>query len=160
VRCNAARLEASCQAFPVSELPDICGVWRLRSYLLKNLITGEDTEVFGSKPNGVLILLPEGRMAGIVTPSEQTLPVTEADRAAAFQKLIAYSGLYRLEPPNRFITSVDVAWYQPWLEKEQARSFALDGDTLDITSDPTTTPLTGDAVVVGLLSWRRETIAG
>ena len=87
-------------------------------------------------------------------------PVTEADRAAAFQKLIAYSGRYRLEPPNRFITSVDVAWYQPWLEKEQARSFALDGDMLDITSDPTTTPLSGDALVVGLLSWRRETIAG
>ncbi|HEX2213526.1 MAG TPA: lipocalin-like domain-containing protein [Mycobacterium sp.] len=144
----------------MSDLPDICGVWRLRSYLLRNLATGEDTEVFGSEPNGVLILLPEGRMAGIVTPSEQTPPVTEADRAAAFQKLIAYSGRYRLEPPNRFITSVDVAWYQPWLEKEQARSFALDGDMLEITSDPTTTPLTGDAPVIGLLSWRRETIAG
>jgi hypothetical protein len=107
-------------------------VWRLRSYLLKNLATGEDTEVFGPKPNGVLILLPEGCMAGIVTPSEQTPPVTEADRAAAFQKLIAYSGRYRLEPPNRFVTSVDVAWYQPWLEKEQARSFHIHGERLDI----------------------------
>jgi hypothetical protein len=145
---------------PVSDLPNICGVWRLRSYRLKNLATGEATEVFGPEPNGVLILLPEGRMAGIVTPSEQTPPVTEADRAAAFQKLIAYSGRYRLEPPNRFVTTVDVAWYQPWLEKEQARSFRIDGEMLEIISDPTTTPLTGDALVVGVLSWLREDIAG
>jgi hypothetical protein len=144
----------------VSDLPDICGVWRLQSYLLKNLATGEDTEVFGPKPKGVLILLPGGRMAGIVTPSEQTPPVTEADRADAFQKLIAYSGRYRLEPPNRFVTEVDVAWFQPWLGTEQARSFQVHGETLDIVSDPTTTPLTGDALVVGVLSWVREADAG
>jgi hypothetical protein len=144
----------------VSDMPDICGVWRLRSYRLKNLATGEVTDVFGPEPNGVLILLPEGRMAGIVTPSEQTPPVTEADRAAAFQKLIAYSGRYRLEPPNRFVTSVDVAWYQPWLDKEQARSFHIHGERLEIISDPTTTPLTGEALVVGVLSWLREDIAG
>lgn len=149
-----------CKASPVTELPDVCGVWRLQSYLLKNLATGQNTEVFGPNPNGVLILLPEGRMAGIVTPSEQAPPFTEAERAEAFSKLIAYSGRYRLEPPNRFVTSVDVSWYQPWLEGEQARSFAIDGDTLEIISDPTTTPLTGDALVVGVLSWAREPNAG
>lgn len=135
---------------------DISGVWRLESYLLKNLSTGENTEVFGSRPNGVLILLPEGRMAAIMTPSDQQPPLTETDRAAAFQQLIAYSGQYRLEPPNRFVTTVDVAWFQPWFGSEQARSFEVDGETLKIVSDPSTTPLTGDAPVVGVLSWRRE----
>jgi len=113
--------------------------------------------VFGSSPNGILILLPEGRMAAIMTPSEQKPPLTDADRARAYQELIAYSGHYRLEPPNRFVTTVDVAWFQPWLEVEQARSFDLDGETLNIVSDASTTPLTGDAKVVGVLSWRRET---
>jgi Lipocalin-like domain len=144
----------------VSDLPGICGVWRLQSYILKNLQTGENTEPFGPRPNGILILLPEGRMAGIVTPSEQTPPVTEADRAEAFRKLIAYSGRYRLEPPNRFVTAVDVAWFQPWLVKEQARSFRVHGEILDIISDPTTTPLTGDGLVVGVLSWVRESNVG
>jgi Lipocalin-like domain len=51
-------------------LPDICGVWRLRSYYLENEQTGERTEVFGPKLNGVLILLPEGRMQAIITPAE------------------------------------------------------------------------------------------
>lgn len=141
----------------MSALPDITGVWHLTSYLLKNLGTGESTHVFGSRPNGILILLPEGRMAAIMTPSEQKPPRTDADRARAYQELIAYSGHYRLEPPNRFVTTVDVAWFQPWLDSEQARSFELDGETLNIVSDPSTTPLTGDAQVVGVLSWRRET---
>jgi Lipocalin-like domain len=89
-------------------MPDICGVWLLRSYYLENTATGERTEPFGSSPNGVLVLLPEGRMIGMITPSQQKRPVTEADHADAFQKLIAYSRRYRLEPPNRFVTTVDV----------------------------------------------------
>jgi Lipocalin-like domain len=94
----------------VSDVPDIYGVWRLQSYYLENMETAERTEVFGPKPNGVLILLPEGRMAAIITPTEQRQPTTEADEASAFRNLITYSGLYRLEPPDRFVTTVDVAW--------------------------------------------------
>jgi hypothetical protein len=144
----------------MTALPDITGVWHLTSYLLKNLATGESAHVFGSSPKGILILLPEGRMAAILTPSEQRPPLTDVDRARAYQELIAYSGHFRLEPPNRFVTTVDVAWFQPWLGSEQARSFELDGETLNIVSDPSTTPLTGDAQVVAVLSWRRGTDQG
>jgi hypothetical protein len=140
----------------MANLPDVHGVWLLRSYYLENTATGERSEPFGPGPNGVLILLPEGRMAGIVTPSHQPRPVTEAAQAEAFRKLIAYSGRYRLEPPDRFVTAVDVAWFEPWVGSEQARSFRVHDDGLDIISDPTTTPLTGDDLVVGVLSWIRE----
>jgi Lipocalin-like domain len=69
---------------------------------------------------------------------------------------VAYSGLYRVEPPDRFVTTVDIAWFDPWVGSEQARKFAVNGDTLEIVSTPTRTPLTGDALVVGVLSWVRE----
>ena len=94
--------------------------------------------MFGSGPSGVLILCPEGRTAAIITPSGQQPPLTGADRARAFQELIAYSGRYRLDPPDRFVTTVEVAWFQPWLGTEQARSFNLDAETLNIVSDPST----------------------
>ena len=99
---------------------------------------------------------PEGRMIGVITPAERRAPTTETEQAAAFQKLIAYSGRYRLEPPNRFVTTVDVAWLQPWVGTEQARTYKLDGDLLDIVSAPTRVPLTGNALVAGVLSWERE----
>ncbi|WP_029117478.1 lipocalin-like domain-containing protein [Mycobacterium sp. URHB0044] len=134
----------------------IHGVWRLKSYYLENLQTGERTHVFGSNPNGVLTLLPEGRMFALLTPGERTRPETEADEANAFRNLLAYSGRYRLEPPDRFVTTVDVASLESWVGSEQARKFRLHGDALDITIGPARMSLTGDAMVMNVLSWVRE----
>ena len=142
-----------------TETPDVCGVWRLRSYFLKDVETGQRTDPFGSRPNGVLILLPQGRMAALLTPEGREQPSTEAEEAEAFRQMISYSGHYRLEPPNRFVTTVDIAWFEPWVGTQQARNFTLTDDTLDIVSEPTRTPLTGDANVVGVLSWVRESTA-
>jgi hypothetical protein len=134
----------------------IHGVWRLKSYYLENLQTGECTDVFGANPNGVLTLLPEGRMFALLTPGERKRPVSEADEANAFRNLLAYSGRYRLEPPDRFVTTVDVASLESWVGSEQSRKFRLHGDTLDITIGPARMSLTGDAMVMNVLSWVRE----
>jgi hypothetical protein len=110
----------------------------------------------GNAPHGALIMHPGGRMIGIITPSEQPTPKTESEQAAAFQKLIAYSGTFRLEPPDQFITKVDIAWLKPWVGTEQARTYKCDGQTLDIISAPARLPITGDAPVIGVVSWVRE----
>lgn len=143
----------------MSELPDLFGAWRLRRYYLTNVQTRERIDPFGAQPNGVLILLPEGRMVALLTPEEQKQPATEAEEADAFRRMIAYSGLYQLEPPDRFVTTVDAAWFHPWVGSNQARRFKLNDNTLDNISDPTRIPLTGDALVFGTLSWVRETAA-
>jgi hypothetical protein len=143
----------------VSDLPDICCVWRPRSHYLENEQTGERTEVFGPRPNGVLILFPDGRMAAIITPTEQRQPATEADEASAFRNPIAYSELYRLEPPDRFVTTVDVAWFQPWIGSQQARRFALHDDTPNIVSDSHRLPPAPDALTIAVLPWVRESSA-
>jgi hypothetical protein len=111
----------------MSDIPDILGVWRLRSSYLENVETGERIEPFGANPRGVLILHPEGRMVALLTPEEQMPLSTDADHVRAFHRLVAYSGLYRLEPPNRFVTKVDVAWRQSWVGSEQGRTFLARG---------------------------------
>ena len=136
--------------------PDLCGVWRLKAFYLEVTETGRRLEPFGPAPKGALIMHPDGRMMALITPGEQKPLTTDADQADAFRRLVAYSGLYRLEPPDRFVTTVDVAWFQPWLGTDQARTFSLDGDTLHIMSAPTRSPMTGDALAVGVLSWARE----
>lgn len=135
---------------------DISGVWVLRSFQSENIETGELTQPFGTAARGVLMLHADGRMVALVTPGEQAAPRTQAEQAAAFQNLVAYSGRYRLEPPDQFVTTVDVSWFQPWLGTEQARAYVLRGDTLDIISAPIRTPTTGDALVRGVLTWVRE----
>jgi Lipocalin-like domain len=95
-------------------------------------------------------------MMALITPSEQRPLTTEAEKAEALQKLIAYSGIYRLEPPNRFVTQVDIAWFQPWVGSEQGRNFSLKGNILEIVSDPVRSPHDEDSPVIGVLSWIRE----
>ena len=135
---------------------DVIGVWRLRAYYVKIVETGERIEPYGAHPKGVFMIHPNGRVVVVMTPAEQKKPTTEADQAEAFQKLVAYSGLYRVEPPDRLVTAVDIAWFEPWVGSEQARRFAVKGDTLEIVSEPTRSPLTVDALVIGVLSWIRE----
>jgi len=139
---------------------DPTGVWILRACYQEIVQTGERIDMFGPNPRGVLIILPEGRMAAVLTPAEQPKPATEADQALAFQKLVAYSGRYRVEPPDRLVIAVDVAWFVPWVGSEQVRKFSVEGDILQIVSEPTRTPLTGDALIVGVLTWIREGARG
>jgi hypothetical protein len=140
----------------MTDVSEVIGVWRLRAYYLEIVQTGERIEPYGAQPKGVFMIHPDGRVVVVMTPAEQRKPVTETDQAEAFQKLVAYSGLYRVELPDRFVTAVDIAWFEPWVGSEQARRFTVKGDTLEIVSEPTRTPLTGDALVIGVLSWIRE----
>ena len=140
----------------MTKASDVVGVWILRAYYLEILQTGERIEPYGSNPKGVFMIHPDGRAVAVTTPGEQRKPVTEADQAQAFQKLVAYSGRYRVEPPDRLVTTVDIAWFEPWVGSEQARKFTVSGDILEIVSEPTRAPLTGDALVIGVLSWVRE----
>ncbi len=139
-----------------SDAAGLHGVWRLLSFRFENPATGERFEPYGPEPRGTLILDAGGRMAAVITPRDQPRARTDAEQADAFRRMVAYSGRYRLEPPHRFITTVDVAWLPQWIGGEQERSYELNGDMLDIVSAPSRTPHTGDALVVGVLSWMRE----
>ena len=140
----------------MANISDVIGVWRLRSCYLEIVETGEHVEPYGARPKGVFMIHPDGRAAVVMTSEEQIKPATAADQAEAFQKLVAYSGLYRVEPPDRLVIAVDVAWFEPWVGSEQVRKFTVKDDTLEIVGEPTRTPFTGDALIIGVLSWVRE----
>ena len=53
------------------------------------------------------------------------------DRADLLSSLVAYTGLYRLEG-DKWITRVDVAWNPEWVGTEQARSFTVDVNRLQV----------------------------
>ena len=106
-------------------------MWILRSAYLERIDTGERILPYGENPRGVLMLHEGGRMAAIITPSDQS-----GDKAPPRRKLLAYSGRYRIEPPNRFVTDVDIAWIPSWVGTPRGRTFSLRDGMLDIVSDP------------------------
>jgi hypothetical protein len=114
--------------------------------------TGESTDMYGPEPLGYLVLTAEGRMMVIETARDRP---QHNDSAALFESMMAYSGRYRVLDDDRFVIKVDIAWHPAWMNTEQTRAFAIDGDLLSVTTiglvHPNFPGRTGQAVV----RWRR-----
>ena len=130
---------------------ELTGVWILRSARLERVDTGEKILTYGDGPRGVLILHEGGRMAAIITPSHRS-----GDAPPPRRELLAYSGRYRIEPGNRFVTDVEIAWLPGWVGTRQGRNFKLQEDKLDIVSDPIPIEFLDGAMAIGIRSWVRE----
>ncbi len=90
-------------------------------------------------------------MAAIITPSAQS-----GDKPPPRRKLLAYSGRYRIENGDRFVTDVDIAWIPSWVGTPRGRSFTLRDGLLDIVSDPAPVEFLDGAMARGILIWARE----
>ncbi|MCB4771118.1 lipocalin-like domain-containing protein [Ancylobacter sp. Lp-2] len=137
---------------------DLLGAWILRSFRFEEVATGRQWEPFGPNPAGTILLHPGGRFFALITPTGRPSPVTEAEQAAAFRDLVAYSGTYRIEAPDRLVTRVDISWFPRWIGTEQLRHCTLDGDDLELVSAPLDMPR-GDGepvAVIARVAWRRE----
>jgi lipocalin-like protein len=97
----------------------LIGNWKLVSF--QTIVDNEAPQnLYGSQPNGYLILTREGRMMRIVTADNRKGEMSDAERAALHKTLIAYSGRYRIEGSD-FITTVDASWNESWNGTEQKR---------------------------------------
>ena len=133
----------------------LVGTWQLLSCKFELADTGGAVDMYGPDPLGYLILTAEGRLMVLQTARDRPPPRNDADLAELFKSLIAYTGRYRVEGNDRFVTDVDVAWHPAWLGTEQARAFTLEGDVLAIAtlgmSHPNFPGRSGRAV----LRWKR-----
>ena len=132
------------------------GVWKLTSWVFEDAETKERKALYGEHPKGYLILLANGRMMALLTADNRKVPKSDEDQIAAFRSLLAYSGKFRLEGSNKFITTVEIAWNEAWVGTEQARTYKLDGDKLDIISMTQPNVNFGGRMMTGILSWERE----
>ena len=118
----------------------LIGTWRLISIQFELADIGERFDLYGPHPLGFLILTDGARLMGMVTSADREPPRDEADGAALFESMMAYSGKYRVEGEDKFITSVDLARHPAWNGTEQTRFFKLDNGMLSITTAPADSP--------------------
>lgn len=109
----------------------LLGIWRLVSYEVETQTTGQKGPVMGEHPTGYTAFLPEGRVFFILTGEARKPAKTDQERAGLLNTLVAYSGTYSVEG-DKWITKVEVAWNPEWVGTEQARSFKVDGDHLQV----------------------------
>src|ERR1700739_4119423 len=88
----------------------LVGAWRVCSAGLTWSDSGERTEIYGPNPDGYMVLEPSGRIMFVFGPRDRLSPENDADRAALFATLTAYTGRVRLDGLERIVIDVDYAW--------------------------------------------------
>jgi hypothetical protein len=93
--------------------------------------TGEVVE--RHDPRGYAVFEPGGRMMVVMATAGISPPRGDAEAAALFDNMTAYTGRYCVEG-NRLTVEVDVAWHPDWEGTEQIRFVDLDGDRLTLST--------------------------
>jgi hypothetical protein len=135
----------------------LVGSWRLLSLQMEMEDTGEIAEPWGTRPQGRLVVTPEGRLITVTTAGDRLPPETDAEASPLLGSMVCYSGKTRMDGNARFVTEVDVAWHPSWLGTQQARNFTLEVDVLYVRTDVLTLPAYPRRSAYAMLSWRRET---
>jgi hypothetical protein len=133
----------------------LIGTWKLLSCVLEDIDTKDKKLVWGSKPNGYIVISPEARWIVIQTAEGRRAPENEEDCVAAFKSLLAYSGKFRTDG-NKIVINVDIAADESWNGTEQVRFYRIDGDLLHIEAPPQRYANFDGRVMRGILVWQRE----
>lgn len=141
-------------------LAPLVGSWRLLSATATFSDTGECVETFGPKPNGHMVFSPGGRITFLITRPDRQPPANDAERAALYDGMIAYSDRVRLDAPGRIVTTVDVSLIPSEVGGEKSRRFTVDGDRLTIGLDKQVNRFGGGRETASELTWVREPPTG
>ena len=132
------------------------GSWRLVSFELELQESKTRTQPWGADPNGRLIFGADGRMMVLVTAKTRESGSADAQQAALYRAMMAYTGRYRVDADS-FIVQVDACWNEAWNGTEQERFYTLDGDALEVFTAWMPNPLAADnAMGRGVLGFVRE----
>ena len=132
----------------------LVGVWRITAFKFETEGAKEQRDIYDQHPSGFLIITAEGRVMALITAGERA---SNASPDTLFGSMTAYSGQYRLQGADTFVTKVDSAWHPSWLGTEQVRHFKLDGNTLSVVSPPQEHPRFPGQRVQALQSGREKT---
>ena len=122
------------------------GTWKLKSFVRKDVATGESRPALGEHPEGYLGYAPDGRMYALFVAGGRVVPAgdqpTDGERVQLHKSMLAYVGTYTIAG-DKVVHHIDVAWNNARLGSDQVRFFKLDGDRLTLTTDRNKSPIDG-----------------
>ena len=124
----------------------LLGSWRMTSWTIEVLETGEVKDALGKNPRGYINYSPDGRVMVLVLHKDRPMPkalvpMTE-EKISLYDTMIAYAGTYSVEN-DRVIHQVDMSWNKAWEGTKQIRFIKMDGRTLTYKTAPAKNPLDG-----------------
>src|SRR5262245_58827795 len=115
----------------------IVGVWKMKSFVRKEVATGTVSKPFGENPNGLQIFTPGGYFSyglyaeGRKSPASER--ITDEESIMLRKTMVAYHVTYKVEGGKLFQTLTGT-WNQLWDGQTQVRNMDLKGKTVTLTS--------------------------
>jgi hypothetical protein len=133
----------------------LLGAWRLVARRFEDAETGEPLDAGAPTPNGHAVFEAGGRVMFLVTEAGRAAPKDDAEAAAAFRALVAYTGRFRVSE-GRLLVRIDAAW-QPSLEGiEQERLIEWQEERLVLRTPEQAHPRAPGRRVRGTFVWVRD----
>lgn len=136
----------------------VVGAWRLVALTEEETASKVVHKPLGEHPSGLIIFTADGHMSFIMAdPSRKAAAAakaTDAEAAALYRTMAAYSGKYRVDG-DKLTNHPEVAWNQAWSGTDQRRTVAISGNTLKVTTAPFVSPFY-DKEIVSVLVFDRE----
>jgi hypothetical protein len=129
----------------------LVGTYKLVSQVVET--GGTPTEPYGKAPQGYLVMTPT-RAVIFYTAANRKFGMSVDDKAALFETMTGWAGVYRLEE-SKLIIRVDASWVENWNGKDQVRNWALSGNRLTLTSDPMPWARDPSKMVVVRQAWEK-----
>ena len=129
---------------------DLVGVWMLEATFAED-DDGNQTPTLGDNPKGRIMYTADGYMVAMTGQGDRQLPVTgasDADKAAAFDSYMTYSGRWTLSG-NVVTHVIDHATNPNWVGTARDRTIDYQGDRMVFSG------IGGDGVTRGIIVWRR-----
>jgi Lipocalin-like domain len=130
----------------------LIGSWRQISLQFR---MSDNSEVIDEPRQAVCTFDANGRWTVVGVPSDVAGPTNDTERAAIFNRIVAFSGRCELNG-NQMNVKVDVAWNPAFKGMEFTRFIELEGDRLTITQPEWEHPFFKGRKTVVVVSWERE----
>jgi len=130
----------------------IVGTWKLVAYVREDLPSGAKSDVMGAHPSGYINYSSDGRMMVLIVGTDRKKPAgsvaTPDEAEALIRSMLAYAGTYTIDTAAKTVTHhVEISWDQSRASTDHLRTYKLEGDTLTLTTEPSTDPASGKKTV-------------
>jgi hypothetical protein len=119
-----------------SSAPSIVGVWKITSFVRKDVDSGKTSMPYGEKPTGYRMHTSGGYVSYLFAASDRKTAagsMTDADRAQFFNTMTAAVGTYKIETDN-VLFHVDEATNPGFVGQNLTYKFKIDGQKLSMAT--------------------------
>ena len=124
----------------------ILGNWKMMSWQVEDLASGEIRDALGPDPHGYITYTPDGRVIVLILKASRPKPAalvpTYEEKLALYESMFAYAGTYTVDA-EKVVHYIDMSWNQSWTGTSQIRFLRLEGDRLTYLGAPARNPMNG-----------------